>query len=209
MLTLKQIDSRISSLRKGGYSTVNEKVQEVAVSIVSHANDFNDCSRAPKLVRCVPPQMRPLLVAWFTNVSPINVNLGKTAKDDKVSLRKPFRDKKETIATRNYNPFDIDKAKANLWSDNPFNAEPPAQSLKSFNDIVESFSKRFTTMANMTKIDAGKIVPEDIADVQALRACMRDAMLTFVKNREEGAQEEAAAKWDETEVKPEAAPIAA
>ncbi len=170
MLTLKQIDGRIARL-SGRYLKINEDVQEIAVSIVSHANDTGDCSRAVRLVRAVPPKMRALLTGWFTEVSPINVRVGKTVKDDKVSLRKEGK--------RNYNPFDIDKARANLWYEDPFKVapEPTLATLATFMDKVD---RLFDKMERDTKPDAGKVAEDAVEDIRALRSHLRTAYVEFI-----------------------------
>ena len=48
MLTTKQMDDRIKRIA-GRYNKIDVDVQEIAVSIVAHANDTGDCDRARKL----------------------------------------------------------------------------------------------------------------------------------------------------------------
>lgn len=170
MLTLKQIDQRIKTLRKSGYTKVHENVQEVAVSIVSHANDTGDCSRARSLVRVVPASMRPLLVKWFSEVSPINVTIGKTANDDKVRLRKDSQ--------KSYNPFNIEKAKAHNWWENPFAVETPAKPLKTLKDYYSGMEKMLERFKKEAE-DEDKVQPEDSVRVLAFRAHIRAAFMAF------------------------------
>jgi hypothetical protein len=184
MLTLKQIDQRLKTLRTSGYNTVNQTVQEVAVSIINHANDYGDASRAPKLARCVPLQMRPLLVAFFENCSPINVTMGKTVKDDKVSLRKePSTDSGKTSK---YHPFDIEKAKANNWWENPFKVETEEKPLLTLGDYYTKFENAFKRMVNETKVDTEKVNPDDRENIQALEMHLRNALKQFRSQKAAG-----------------------
>ena len=169
MLTMKQVDDRLRRL-SGRYTSLNSDVQDMAVAIVAHANDTGDCDRARKLVRCLPPKLRSLLTNWFTEVSPINVKMGKTAAEDTVSLRREGK--------KNYNPFDIEKAKANVWADDPFKKEP-APELATIATFTASFERLFDKIERDTKDDAGKVSPADIERVKALRAHMRAAFVAF------------------------------
>ena len=197
MLNLKQIDQRISTLRKSGYTKVHQTVQEIAVPIVNHANDTGDCSRARSLVRVVPAKLRPLLVTWFNNVSPINVTIGKTANEDKVRLRKDTQ--------KGFNVFDVAKAQANNWWENPFNVETaakPPKTLKDYYDAFERQLERYKTEAS----DAEKVNPDDAARVLAFRAHMRAAFLEFKDGAtlenwagDEGEQEETTEQPDDAE----------
>lgn len=185
MLTIAQVDDRLKRL-SGRYGKINEDVQDMAVAIVSHANDTGDCDRARRLCRAVPPRLRNLLIFWFRNVSPINVTIGRTAVDDKVSLRKEGK--------KLYNPFDVDKAAANKWFENPFEL-PQDTSLETTKTYYDSFDRLFDRMARNTKDDAGKIEPDDISSVQALRAFMREQ---FIRFKEENPIEEQEMNDDET-----------
>ena len=172
MLTMKQVDDRLGRLA-GRYLSINESVQEMAVAIVDHANKTGDCDRARKLVRAVPAKMRSMLKNWFAEVSPINVTMGATAKDDTVSLRSEGKKK--------YMPFDIEKAKANVWYTDPFKKEP-APTLNTLQTYFDSVDRLFERMERDTKEDANKVEPEQIARVQALRAHLRAAYVEFVKD---------------------------
>lgn len=171
MLTLKQIDARITRLT-GRYTKINDDVQEILVSIVHHANETGDCDRARKVVRALPSRMRSLAIFWFTNVSPINVTIGKTVVDDKARLRKEDQ--------RNYNAFNLDMARANVWHTNPFEL-PKDTSLETALTYTESLERLFDRMERNTKDGADKIEPDAVDTVKALRAHMRAAYIAFTQ----------------------------
>lgn len=171
MLTMKQVDDRLRRIGKR-YTAINSDVQDMAVAIVSHANDTGDCDRARKLVRALPARMRSLLTNWFAEVSPINVTIGKTVVDDKVSLRQEGK--------KNYMPFDIERAKANLWFEDPFKKEPVAE-LNTLKTYYDSAERLFERMEKDTQDDAGKVNEADIERVKALRAALRAAFVEFAQ----------------------------
>lgn len=105
--SLKSIRARI---KKVGalFDKPKALVQEIAVDIVRHAKEHNDCSEALNLVLAVPTQMRRSLILWFMAVSPIGVLIRETG-DNKVRFLK-----EDSPA---YNKFDLDKAKAMNWWD--------------------------------------------------------------------------------------------
>lgn len=114
-MSLEVIDRRINGIRTS-VANVNRNVQEVGVLIMQHANGDGrgDCTRAARLVRVLPPKLRPQLCKWFEAFSPINVKVGKGVTDDKASYHKPD--------SKAYNPFNIDGAIANPWYE--FGNEP-------------------------------------------------------------------------------------
>lgn len=177
-LTLAQIDGRIGRL-SGRYLKVNEDVQEIAVSIINHANEHGDCSRASTLCRAVPARLRNLLIFWFRNVSPINVTIAKSAKDDKARLRKATN--ADGSPNPLYNKFDLDKAKANNWFDNPFEL-PEDNVLMTVGTFKERIERLFTSMDNATKEDSDKVANEDKGDIRAFRDHMRNAYVAYFKD---------------------------
>lgn len=170
MLTLKQIDGRIPRLR-GRYANINNDVQEIAVSLVHHANATGDCDRAKRLIRAIPPKMRSMLKNWFGEVSPINVS----TDGEKVSLRKEGK--------KNYMPFDIERAKANIWYEDPFKMEPEPE-LNTIETYYNSFERLFDKMERETKDGAEKVDPQSITAVQALRAHLRAAYVEFINSED-------------------------
>lgn len=145
---LKKIDGMIKGVSKG-YGTVQNLVQETAVLIVMHAKDYGDCSRAKALARAVPARERNSLIGWFSKYSPIGIKMGQVAKDDQVRFIKP--------ESKNYNDFDIDGAKANMWWDDPAGANPepkPLNTLADFWDVVDKMIQREIKNAAKTGDDA-------------------------------------------------------
>lgn len=169
MLTMKQVDDRLRRL-PGRYDKIGTDVQDMLVAIVNHANDTGDCDRARKIVRCLPARMRGLAKTWFAEVSPIAVTIGKTVNEDSVRLRKEGK--------KGYNPFDIDKAKANRWDEDPFKSAeaPPQETLQTYYDSTERLLER---MSKNAAEDSEKIADADKERVLALRAHMRAAFIEF------------------------------
>lgn len=179
-LTLKQIDGRIMLL-SGRFARLNSDVQLIAVSILEHAMKPNeagemigDVSRFPKLCRALSPRERPVFGRWVANVGPIRMTMGKTAKDDRVSLYKEGHDK--------YVPWNLDLAKASKWSDDPFKTEKDEDELNTIATYIDSAERLLDRMARDTKEDAGKVEPEHIAKVQALRSALRDAFQAYIND---------------------------
>lgn len=97
----------------------NMLVQDAIVAIVIHANDYDDCTGAARLLDAMPrSNRRQLVVDHFAQYSPINVTRDKDGTF-KASLRKPFHDKEETKPNKNYNAFNIDGVRANNWWQRP------------------------------------------------------------------------------------------
>lgn len=145
---LKKIDGMIKGVVKG-YSSAQNLVQETAVLIVMHAKDYGDCSRAKALARAVPARERNSLIGWFSKYSPIGIKMGNVAKDDQVRFIKP--------ESKNYNDFDIDGAKANMWYDDPAGANPepkPLNTLENFWEIMLKMADREIKNAEKTGDDA-------------------------------------------------------
>lgn len=145
---LKAIDGMIKGVAKG-YAGVQNLTQEAAVAIVIHAKDFGDCSRAKALARAVPARERNSLIGWFSKYSPIGIKMGQVAKDDQVRFIKP--------ESKNYNDFDVDGAKANMWWDDPAGANPepkPLNTLSDFWDVVDKMIQREIKNAAKTGDDA-------------------------------------------------------
>lgn len=181
MLTMKQVDDRLKRLG-GRYGKINDDVQEMLVAIVAHANDTGDCDRARRIVRLLPAKMRGLAKTWLSEVSPIAVTIGKTAAEDSVRLRK--EDKK------GYMPFDIDRARANKWYEDPFKSDeaPAAETLQTYYDSLE---RLFERMEKNSKDDSDKLVAEDKAAVAALRAAVRAAFVEYKAGNPVNAETEA------------------
>ena len=161
--TQKQGSSAINVLIgkvKRNVGTFNGNVQSAAIAIIEHANKYDDCSAAARLVRALPPRLRPQLTAWLTVYSPISVRMGKTAKDDKCGLRKRDNTK--------FNSFNVSGATANPWFD--YEGEETVvelTSLTKFRESVASFISR-----NEKAIEAGKVAPEDVTAITADLAAM-------------------------------------
>ena len=141
------------------YGSAHEKVQNAAVAIVRHADAFGDCSQAKVLSRSVPARERNSLIGWFLCFSPIGVEMGKSAAEDKCRFvtdqrLATFRKKLAMEGAESWPKFHIDGAEANPWFEDPakLNPEPvPVNTLASFFDIVEKAVKR--EMANAERED--------------------------------------------------------
>lgn len=158
-MNLAVINNRIGTIRRG---TKNRRqyIHDTLVGIVMHADVHRDCTAAHKLVRAVEPQIRSSIVKYLGMVSPINVRMGKTAVDDKASLRKTEQN--------GYNPFDIDRARAlKYWELETEKKAPKVYNLTSFREDLAALLKRYTEKAKELS-DADRIsITQDINTLHA------------------------------------------
>lgn len=173
-LTLKQIDAKIKSI-KTNYVKVREQVQIAAIAIITHASEYGDCTRAVKLIRAIPARERNSLIGYFSLYSPIGVQLGKTAIDDKCRFIK------ET--SKNYNIFNLEGARANMWYDDPANANPEPAPLKTLDDCYSNVSAIFE---RMTRSADDKFTPEAQQSVKAFIEHMKSEVSKYRANNETG-----------------------
>lgn len=164
-MNINQIRAAISGLNKR-YVNANQQAQLIALAIVRHAKEHGDCSEAPRLVRALPPRLRNMMVGWFTNVSPIGIRMGKTAADDMVKLVQ--------TSNKNYHPFDMAKAEANKWYDDPFAVNPAEKPLDTLTDFRERIQKLFET--TLKGIKDGKFDERYTADIEADVKALRDGL---------------------------------
>lgn len=152
--SLRTIDAGIKSVI-GHYKKSQDKVQEIALAIMIHAQAYNDCSRAKLLCRAVPARERNSLIGWFSLYSPIGVVMGKTAAEDKGRFIKN--------TSKFYHDFDIDGAKANNWWDDPLGVNPvntkPLFHAADFFQMVEKMAERALKQAS-----EGNAKGEDVYD---------------------------------------------
>lgn len=137
----KKIDELIKSA-SSHISNFRETVQEAGVAIIRHASEYGDCSRAKVLCRVVSARERNSLIGWFALYSPIGVQMGKNAAEDKCRF---IRD-----TSKMYHDFDIDGAKANFWYNDPARANPepkPLNTLVDFYNDLDSLLKRMIAQA--------------------------------------------------------------
>lgn len=164
---LAKIDGMIKGVIKG-YGTVQNLVHETALAIVQHAKEHGDCSRAKMLARAVPARERNSLVGWFTLFSPIGVQMGGSAADDKVKLLsdtavEKFRHRQKMEEARHFPIWAIDQAKEYPWFTDPsgLNPEPkPLQPAGFFWDAIQKMIEREIKNAQKDGDDA-KYRPED------------------------------------------------
>lgn len=152
-----------------GPNGINNRVQDIAVSIVEHAAGpgNGDVSRALDLCKTVA-RSRTLnvayLVGWFAYFGNANVNLRGNDGAGKVSL--VSRDSKR------YRGFDVEGARANNWFDafnekgerSPWYAGPqPAEyqpmTIGDLSERMTNFVKNMTKTLDGTKTVNGKEVP--------------------------------------------------
>lgn len=165
---LKAIDALIAKV-PGAYAKAHDLVQEAAISIVEHAMNYGDCSRALTLVRTIPVNQARSLIIYFMTVSPIGVLLSKNKKDDKVRLLP------ET--SKAYNPFDMEKAKAlSWWTMDAAKAEKEAVDIFSggvFDGVIGLLTKMIENKGGSTKNytpEAVEVATKLKAEVIRLRA---------------------------------------
>jgi len=123
------------------YGRARDKVQEAAIFILQHAENYGDCRYALQLVKAVPQRNRKDLIDWFSFVSPLRVTL--TKETEKVSLRK------ET--TQGYNPFDLEKANAHPWYE-PLEKPEKETSLKDVRGFIEQLEKYLKNTVTDSKV---------------------------------------------------------
>ena len=164
MSNLKNIDSRITSIRKRSGS-LRTSIAECAVLIVEHAKEHGDCSRALKLCEAVPmASERVKLVQWFGLYSPINVTWAKDADKRRVGMRK--------MDAKGYNPFNLDGARVNPYYELTNDDDDTVKLLGSgdLNDLVLKLVKKFTG-----KLEKGEVVANDRENIEAKLAVLRTA----------------------------------
>ncbi|MAZ33870.1 MAG: hypothetical protein CMO06_15975 [Thalassospira sp.] len=112
------------------------------------------------------PKLRSQVVKWFTEISPINVKMGKTAADDKANLRKPEQN--------GYNAFNIDRARVLKWYEleTPESA-PKVYDLTSFREDVQKVLGRY---AKMLEGDNAKITGAAADAIRADLAAFHEAI---------------------------------
>ncbi|QDP61003.1 MAG: hypothetical protein Tp178MES00d2C33159091_54 [Prokaryotic dsDNA virus sp.] len=164
-MELREINARIRGIRTRREGT-RVAIQECAVGIVEHANEHGDCSAAHRLCRAMEPKLRSQVVKWFTEISPINVKMGKTAADDKANLRKPEQN--------GYNAFNIDRARVLKWYEleTPESA-PKVYDLTSFREDVQKVLGRY---AKMLEGDNAKITGAAADAIRADLAAFHEAI---------------------------------
>jgi hypothetical protein len=166
---LRGIDRAIKQI--GGVAeNLNERIQEVAVAIVEHANGAGngDMSRALTLCKTVS-RYRTLnvayLIGWFRYFGNANINLKADDGAGKVSLIS-----KDSKAYRG--GFDVDGARANNWQDafddkgnrstwysGPAPADFQPMTVGDLANRMHNFVKNTTKLLTDTKEVKGKEVP--------------------------------------------------
>lgn len=167
----KQIASAIRGLEKR-YLNARDTAQEIGVAIITHANEYGDCTLAANLTRALPKQSRSQMIKWFAQYSPINVTMGKTRKDDKARYHKDD--------AKAYNVFNLDGAKANNWYDMQQEAKPASElkTLESFYTGLQGTIAR--TLKDCAKEEGSTFAPQEQEAVR--EACIQfEAALKKIK----------------------------
>lgn len=105
----KEINTRIANVKRFT-NKWNQYIHETAVMIMEHAvgEGSGDCSRAFNLYNAMgSARRREFLILWFQRYSPIKIQPTTDDKPGKAYFRKE--------KSKEYNPFNIDAAKANPW----------------------------------------------------------------------------------------------
>lgn len=174
--SVERIDKLIVEVR-ATRDSFNEKVHEAAYAIIVHANTYGDCSRAKMLARAVPSRLRNMLTGYFMLYSPIGVTIGTTAADDKsrfikeenlIGWRKRSRvtGAIKVVAGREtlgWGMFDLDRAKANKWYDDPARMAPEPKPLDTLSTAWQKLDKFLQKLIDDAKADddKAKYIPED------------------------------------------------
>ncbi len=177
-MQLAEINRRITGLRTRRNNN-RTAIQECAVGIVEHANEHGDCTAAHRMLRAIEPRLRPQVRKWFGLVSPISVKMGKTANDDKSSLRKP--------GANGYNPFNIDAARVNMWWEvETEKSAPKVFNLVSFREDIQKVLKRYENkLDDLSEADAESI-REDMAKLHEAIAANGQRENTLANKTDEG-----------------------
>lgn len=161
----ENIDKGIAWVRTTG-AKFDAMVHAIACAILVHAKDTGDCSRMAKLVAAMPKSARrAALIRWTTNFSPIAVSQDSTKNTYRAKLRR--------IGDKNYNPFNVDGARANPYYDWDKSEDNALAALLVAGDANEKIIKLADYL--QTKVDDGKVKPEDSAAVVAKIAALRQA----------------------------------
>lgn len=167
--SIKNIDALISASSKA-YGSAHEKVQEAAVAIIVHADQYGDCSRAKTLCRSVPARERNSLIGFLILYSPIGVSMGKTAADDKCRFVRDDSNVMKFLPNgepRKY-VFNVEAAKANKWYDDPNRSNPAPKTLNTlgaFYDDLDKMLKRMIAQAQ-AEDDKNRWTPEARKDLK-------------------------------------------
>lgn len=107
----KAINLKIKSIKTTG-KRFNDLVHETMVMVVTHAEQYGDCTGAARLVDAMPmSNRRSLVIDHFTQYSPIRV--AKSAKTGQMNASLRKEEDKE------YNAFNLAGLKLNRWDERP------------------------------------------------------------------------------------------
>lgn len=142
-----------------GYKNAQEQVQQAALAIIAHAQVYNDCSQAKVLVRGVPARERNSLIGWFLLFSPIGVQMGRTAADDRCKIVQEstvsnFRRNQLLEGAEKFPLYHLDGAKQHPWYTDPAGKNPPPKSLNTVTDfyaIIDRVLKKAIRDAERSK----------------------------------------------------------
>lgn len=164
------------------------RVHKAAIMIVEHAQNYGDCLRAAKLCRAVNGHQRNSLVSWFKHVSPINVIMAKTAKDDNARYFK--EDSKQRCE------FNLDMAKDIRWDEDHWGENPEPKALEEHSGFwtgLENFlakavkdSKKEDDKAKYTEADRALVLAsaENVLKVVRRMRAMELAAMAASRNGE-------------------------
>lgn len=157
-----------------GYKNAQEQVQQAALAIIAHTQAYGDCSQAKVLVRGIPARERNSLIGWFLLFSPIGVQLGKTAADDRCKIVKEstvanFRRDQALEGAEKFPLFYLDGAKQHPWYTDPAGKNPPPKPLNTVTDfyaIIDRVLKKAIRDAERSKdAENPSYDPEQAEDV--------------------------------------------
>lgn len=157
------IDKGIAWVRTTG-AKFDKMVHAIACAILVHAKDTGDCSRMAKLVEAMPKSARRAgLIRWTTAFSPVAVSQDKG--------KGTYRAKQRRVGDKNYNPYNIDGARANPYYDWDKSEDNALAALLGTGDANDKIIKLADYLEN--KVNEGKVKAEDkdavLAKVSALR----------------------------------------
>lgn len=167
-ITLKQIDTRISDVRRLGVE-FNQFIHETGMMIIRHAapkevnedcQGSGDCTRAVKLVRAMPASMRrTMLIAWFVAYTPIRIKLSDNG--DKCEFDRKYKklSKEDKIKA-----WDVETAAETSFAD--MSEKVPEEKSYDFAALLKMVERLGGQITK--KIKEGKVPEQDIEAAKAL-----------------------------------------
>jgi hypothetical protein len=179
MTSSKQIDKMIASFTMNRQKLLVQ-AHTIAMVIVNHAHEHNDCTRAIKLVRALPNSWQNQMVGWFKAFTPIIV----VDKNDKCELSVAYK-----AATAENKPafWDISAAQETPFNElSPEDRAAPVMDFAALVRLVQSLAGRIEK-----SIEKGTVPAEDIESAKSIARTVSGLSFQRVKPANDTSGEEA------------------